>query len=424
MNRRLLRTIAFLFPAIGWFLWSFILTDRALVYSQNALFLRIQNFMWQFAGEHLFLSVSYVLLVVLLFIVYTYVINTLRTKEISLRKVMVPLGLFFLLFALSNPALSYDIFNYIFDAKLVAFYHLDPHMVSAINFIEKDDWVRFMRNIFFPTTYGYMWTALSLVPFVMGMGKFLLVFISFKLFMLFGLLLLFLLQRYMFTQYVRVKRAQSLHALSLFFLSPLVILEVLSSGHNDIWMMLLAFLSLALLFPRNVIFGEKEKLKGKVFFATFLRIVLSLALLFASSQVKRSTVLLLPVWAILASGQVIAYLDWKSAKRFIVRVGIWWADAGAVLLFMPLLTPLSRQFHPWYLIWAFSFVPFVRSKLLRYVMIGFSVSSTLRYLPVLYFGTYTDALEMVQKLITWSALPVSILAWYISSILVSKKKKT
>src|SRR5258708_4133075 len=249
-----------------------------------------------------------------------------------------------------------------------------------------------MRNVFFPTTYGYMWTALSLIPFVVGLGKFLLVFISFKLFMLLGLCLLFLLQR---------KMGGKLQSLALFFVSPLVLLEALSSGHNDIWMMLLAFASLAILFPR----------KGKDSLLVVVgKVTLSFILLYASSEVKRSTALLLPVWGTLAGGLFMQFISVPVLiKRLYGWVRTWWADLCALLLFAPLFTELSRQFNPWYLVWPLSFLPFVKSKIIKIFLICFSLTSLLRYVPILYIGVYSPSLEMTQKVITWSALPLGII---------------
>src|SRR5258708_5653680 len=349
--------VLFLLPALGWFFWSFILTDRSLLYSSSPIFLAFQNFWWQFANMHPVLTITYMILVGVLFGLYGVILKKLQKSDsLKVGSFILPLGIFFLFFALSNPALSYDLFNYIFDAKLVIHYHLDPHTTSSILFSGKDDWVRFMRNVFFPTTYGYMWTALSLIPFVVGLGKFLLVFISFKLFMLLGLGLLFLLQR---------KMGARLQSLALFFLSPLVLLETLSSGHNDIWMMLLAFASLAFLLPGK---GKNSLL------LVIWKVMLSFILLYASSEVKRSTALLLPVWGVLAGGLFMQFVSVPTLmKRIYTWMRMWWADLCALLLFVPLFTELSRQFNPWYLIWSLSFLPFIKSKTLKIFLICFSL---------------------------------------------------
>lgn len=402
--------------SLGWFFWSFILTDRSLLYSSSTLFLNFQNFFWQFADARLLQTGIYTALVISLFIGYLYLSR--RQKPITLSHVVIPLTLFYLLFTLSNPALSYDLFNYMFDAKLIIHYHLDPHLVSAIAFEHSDDWVRFMRNTFFPTTYGYVWTLLSLIPYMFGVGKLLLTFISFKLFMLCGLILLFFVQRFIFLKDRLSSSKNALSSLALFFFCPLVVIESLSSGHNDVWMMVLAFVSLALLVPSNTFFGiARQKWTLKKLVLLGLRVCLSFALLYASTQVKRSTVLLLPTWGLFLTGIMLNVLSVKeNIRRICVRLGYWWADMSAVLLFIPLFSGLSRQFHPWYLIWSLSFLPFVKSRILKIFLISFSLTSQLRYIPVLYMGQYSNSIELVQKAITWSAIPIGLLVWCIFAV--------
>lgn len=397
--------------SFGWFLWSFILTDRSLIYSSTSVFVQFQNFFWQYADARGLQSVIYVVLVVSFFVLYLRIIHS--KKNMNIRRLIMPAVLFYLILALSNPALSYDLFNYMFDAKLVVHYHLDPHTTAAISFIQTDDWVRFMRNVFFPTTYGYVWTALSVIPFVLGIGKLLLTFIAFKLFMVGGLVLLFFLECFILLREQKQDKRTGINSLALFFFSPLVFLETLSSGHNDVWMMVLAFASLALLVPRNMLFSGMKKTVSKEHIISLMgRTALSFALLYASSEIKRSTVLLIPVWGILALGIWIDIFPIKEKiKTAYKKIGYWWADIGALLLFAPLVTDLSRQFHPWYLIWSLSFLPFVKNRLLRILLITFSLTSQFRYIPFLYVGVYSDSLILLQKMITWTALPLGLLVW-------------
>lgn len=379
-----LSVISFLF-----FIWSFILTDRSLYYSQNSLFLTVQRFLWTFADNRLFVTVSYVVLLLALWSAFVLII---RGKLKRLVLPLVFLSLAFFVFA--NPALSYDLFNYMFDAKLVVHYHLDPHTTSAYAFSGKDTWVAYMRNVFFPTTYGYAWTAISLVPIVVGMGKFILSFWAFKLWAALSLAGLFVVDRHILRW--QSKKADWT-ALSLFFLNPLVWVEALMSAHNDIWMMLLAHLGIYLLLR----FGGKLN--------RLWMLGLSLLALFISSQVKRATALLIPIW-----------VGFLIPEKWLRILGKWfrtyWADLAAILVFLPLFTDLSRQFHPWYLLWSLSFIPFMRSKYLRLLLILFSFTSGLRYIPYLYLGNYTDTQELYGKYITWSAVPVFVLVWVISQV--------
>lgn len=415
---RRLQPLIFVLPVLGFFLWSFILTDRSLIYSSFAPFVAFQNLLWSLASNRFLVITIYLILLACLFSLYALFLKNMKQGKFILGIGVAAIML--LLFALSNPALSYDLFNYMFDAKLVVQYHLDPHTTAAITFADRDDWVRFMRNIFFPTTYGYAWTALILVPFIAGLGKFLLVFVAFKLYALLAFGLLFLMAQSLYSR-LNGDGTHKGYRLALFFASPFVLIEGLSSAHNDIWMMVFAFASLLLLLPGNWMLKAFKPTKVSVV-RIGLQLVLSFGLLYISSQVKRSTALLLPIWGLFVFGMVLPKVKLASKlRRLFSQISIWWADIAAVLLFLPLFTDLSRQFHPWYLLWSFSFVPFVRSSILRTGLIVFSLTSLVRYVPVLYLAQYSVEIEMWQKMITWSAIPITTVILLI--MLIKKARK-
>ena len=79
------------------------------------------------------------------------------------------------------PYLSSDIFNYMFDARIIFHYHLSPYTHKALDF-PNDDWIRFMRWTHRYSPYGPAWLLLSLVPYVLGVGKFTLTLLAFKAF--------------------------------------------------------------------------------------------------------------------------------------------------------------------------------------------------------------------------------------------------
>lgn len=399
---KFLRSILWLLPPLGFFLWSFTLTDRSLYLTSFKPYLTFQEFMWRFAAEHILQTKIYILLIALFFIGYFVFLKRIReVSHFRFKSYVVPLIVILLFFTFSMNALSYDLYNYMFDAKLVIHYHLDPHTTAAASLFSTDTWVGFMRNIIYPTTYGYAWTFFSLIPFLIGIGKLLSVFLAFKLYALLALGLLFLVERKIL-EYFNEK--ESFWKLMLFFVSPLVLIEALSSAHNDIWMLLPAFTSL-LLFLRQ---------KQQSVFNVLLRVALSFLMLFVSIQVKRATIFLFPLWFYFLfrfiSGKKVDLLD------------RWWGDFGAILMFLPLLTELSRHFHPWYLIWSLSFLPFVRSRLIRTLLITFSITSLLRYTPVLYTGMYSVTIEAVQRTITWSAIPIGLVIYYFYSLYLGRRK--
>ena len=96
--------------------------------------------------------------------------------------------------------------------------------------------------------------------------------------------------------------------------------------------------------------------------------------------------------------------------------------AASFLLFLPLLTARSQQFHPWYLLWPFVWIPFIKNAFWRALLIAFSFSSMLRYLPWLYNGGYDGGVLSQQKSITWGVALLLLVLMY--AIHYSKKSKT
>ncbi len=357
----------------GLFIWSFSQTDPNLLFINNSNWLGFQNLVWQVPLPTL--TSLYIVCITLIFVLYLSALTAKMGK-----RWIIPFVLIVGLLLCSNNALSHDLYNYMFNAKAVAIYHANPHLQSALDIAPKDEWVRFMHNVHTTAPYGQFWTAVSLVPYVLGIGKFLTTFLSFKLFMLFG-----------FAVLVWIQKQMNAKSILFFVLNPLVLIETVMNGHNDVWMMALALGSFAL------ILRVKKTFSWQVF--------ISFVLLILSTQIKLATVVLFPLWF----GLVFLRVSW--IKKY-------WAEIATVLLFLPLLTDRSQQFNPWYLIWPLTFLPFIQSRFLKLLLITFSLTSLLRYVPFLLSHEYTDAIQFQMRLITWSAIPIT------SVLAVIARKKT
>lgn len=333
----------------------------------------------------------YVVMIVCAFVLYLYAV----TKKIHTIPLL--LSTCCLLLIVSNNALSHDIYNYMFNAKAIAMYHQDPHVLSALEIAPNDEWVRFMHNVQTTAPYGHVWTSMTLVPYYLGLGKFLTTYLSFKLFMAVGLALLTWIQWRMLTDKTKIW---------LFVLNPLVLIETLSSGHNDVWMMALALGSFALLFKAKKTFS--------------IVTLLSLGLLVLSTQIKEATIVLVPLWAVMALKENHTSTRWITLVLRMMHA--YWAEIAVLLLFIPLVTSRSQQFNPWYLIWPLTFLPFVKTRLIRVGLIVFSLSSLLRYVPFLFVAGYSDALQLQMRLITWSAIPLTVLVDILLSSRLFKRR--
>ncbi len=371
--------------SVFWFFFSFTQTDPNLLYINSTWFDQFQNIMWGLGQNRTTLVIFYALFVGICFVLYGQILKLLEKKQTTSPFVTISLIIAGVLLLLANPALSHDLFNYLFNAKAVLVYGKDPHLLSALQVAPQDEWVRFMHNVHTPAPYGYVWTALSLLPFVAGFGKFIVTFLSFKIWMGIGLAVLIWLQ-------VQLSKArnQQMHITdyALFVANPLVLIETLGNGHNDVWMIVGAFASFVILL-RN------KKPNAFVLVGSFL-------LLLLSSQIKIATILLVPIWIALVQTKLQFSIP-KELQKLITRITDNFAEISAFLLFMPLITERSQQFHPWYLLWSLSFLPFMKNKMVRLLFISFSLTSMLRYIPFLLHGGYSEEILSQSKVITWSA---------------------
>ena len=384
------------------FLWyslfSYALTDPNLVLTAWAPYWQFQNWMWQtFFHNSQLLTVTYLALTTSLFALYFFFLRVLPDKKIEWGKMILFSGLLMLPLLLSYNALSHDVFNYIFNAKMVVVYHANPHHEVALNF-PQDDWTRFMHNTHTTAPYGYGWTAVSLVPFLLGLQKFVPTWLLFRFFSVISIVLTVLTLQF-FSQRWR-KVSVTVHELAFFLFNPLLLIEVISNAHNDLWMMSPALASLALALP-----SATELKKSR----TLLRILTSLLLLLFSISIKFGTAVLIPVWFFLIT-QKFWLRHWLRGSTWILE---HLPELASLALFLPLLTDRAQQFHPWYLTWVLVWVPLMRWKWWRNAVLVLSLSSLWRYTPWLLTGFFTDQVIAQQKMITW--IPFGLYLLYMLS---------
>ncbi|NMB56438.1 hypothetical protein GYA19_00695 [Candidatus Beckwithbacteria bacterium] len=248
------------------------------------------------------------------------------------------------------PAFSHDIFNYLFNAKMLVIYHVDPHIHTALEF-PNDLWLRFMHNIHTTAPYGYIFTYLSIIPFILGFGNFTLTFWLFKLFIIAFLALeSFLLFKLALMQ----NKAKAVQILSFFILNPLILFETVITGHNDSVMMGFALLSIYFL---------------SLNLQSFLKYSLSLVSFLVSIYIKYATLVLTPIWF------------W--CKKFKWDFYFW----GGLALLAVLLTRIG-QLHSWYLQWGFVLLILAKSKLSKLFAILLTLGGLIRYAPFVYYGNW------------------------------------
>jgi len=434
--------ILYILWSVLYSVFSFSLTDPNLVLFQATWYQNFQQYMWEvFFKNPVVLTTAYLALIVAGFAIYVAIYRRFhskdslalaerveeyalyRTTHFSLKYIFSRMYskafIFFILLVVpltfSYNALSHDVFNYMFNAKMVVEYKVNPHEQVALDF-PQEKWIRFMHNTHTPAPYGYGWTALSIVPYMVGIGKFFLTWLSFRVFSIASMLALYIALQYFSVEMRR--KYLSLPELFLVFCNPLVLIEVVSNSHNDLWMMAPAVASFGLLFAIL-----RKKYVPSQLLAT------SAALLFFSITIKFATVVLLVPWLLLLVlhalklfslekiTQRVSYPFMLSALNFgsnlvLEKVFALIPFVASVLLFLPLLTVRSQQFHPWYLLWVFVWIPFIKNKIWKFVLLVLSVSSLLRYSPWMYSGGFEGSVLLHQKMITWLTVMVALVGYY------------
>lgn len=421
-------------------IWSYGLTAPNLILFQHPSFIQFQTWMWQtFFNNRILLVRSYAALIGLIVIAYLMLSSKL-SQVVSEKTTDSQLKTVFLLFKLSlwlalplmlaYNALSFDVFNYIFNAKIVLQYQANPHIKTALDF-SFDPWVRFMHNIHTPAPYGYGWTWLSLIPYqvfaFLSQTRFSLIWLGFTVFSFLSLAISYQLLVWLRTRdpySPSVIDSKSLKSWIWLLLNPLLLIEIVANSHNDLWMIIPALISFGLIIkPLSKSINSNQP--GLIKLCKRIGVILTAVSLFLFSiSIKYATIVLIPIWGVFLIRSI-----WPIGLKQIVKklklslLLTWfnhhWPWLASALLFLPLFTNRSQQFHPWYLIWSLVWLPLIKVKWWRQLLIILSLSSLARYLPWLLANNYTPAVLLQQKLITW--VPAVLFLLY---LLLFKFKQT
>ena len=176
----------------------------------------------------------FVTLIISLVSIQIYFLFT-KKEKINLKIIIISLTILFFAY----PFLSSDIFSYLFAGKIAYVYHLNPYKTIPEAFREKDIWLSFTYWTHRNYIYGPLYLLISIIPLViLGAEKFLTVFyltkiISGLVFILTGLVI------YRITKDIK-------KAIYLWWVNPLVIIELLINSHNDLFMIFFFLLSILL----------------------------------------------------------------------------------------------------------------------------------------------------------------------------------
>ncbi len=221
---------------LGLGVYSYSQIDLNLTLLRTPWFLGFQHIMIQLGYFNRPLSTALFLIITLLLFAFYILFLKNNTKNLLIILIagIIVLGIF------SYPAFSHDIFNYIFDARILVVHHANPYTSTALMFPE-DTWTRFMNWTHRTYPYGPLFLPISVAVYLLGAHKFILTLTLFKTLMV---------AAYAGSVYYIYKISGKKGAF-LFALNPLIIYEAVVSSHLDILML---FFALAAVYKKSYLF--------------------------------------------------------------------------------------------------------------------------------------------------------------------------
>jgi hypothetical protein len=351
---------------LGFFLYSYTQVDLNLTLSRVSIWQTIQK-SFQYIGyyQRPVSTLIFSILIAGLFLLYGVVLYLIAKGQLTKKQILLlilcvtGIGIF------AYPAFSYDIFNYLFTAKTVLVYKLNPYVVKPLALSGIDPWLSFLRWTHLVSAYTPLWILFSLFPFMAGFGLFLPSLFLTKA-MLAAFFLITVWSIYTIAYSLHPKNA--LFSCAVFALNPLVIIESVISPHNDIMMM--AFACLAWVYA----------IQGYTY-----RSYIFLAL---STATKLMTGMLYPV----------AFTGWKR------YMALCFMSIALMIGF------IRKELLPWYFLWVMPYIALTSDQInLVILSFGCSLGLILRYAPFIYFGDYGQEMKMWREMLTIIPIAGSIL---------------
>ena len=334
-------------------IYSYWLIDPNITFIQNKYWVLFRD--WAVYLGYYRRDISWIVYLILLILLFVF--HFVFLKKFKRYSVLRIAGLIALLGFISYPFLSHDLFNYLFDARILTHYGLNPYTHKALDF-HNDLWTRFMHWTHRTYPYGPTFLPLTLIPSLLGWGKFSITFILYKCMngALYFIAVYFLNKKY--------KREAMLFATH-----PIIIIEGIVNGHNDMIAVSIGLIGIYLL-------ERKYHIWSRIFF------------LF-SAGIKYIT---LPVVFIGMS----VIIPNHTIKNFIKKYEI--TMLFIMQIFLVLYLCFVMEIQPWYFISLFIFIQYFPQVLekLNIIFLGLLLS----YYPFIRFGDWTaQKVELKREII-------------------------
>ncbi len=339
--------------------YSYSLTDLNLTLSQNSSILSFQHSLQNLGFYHRNLSsIIFVLLLVVWIIVYLFLNSKKNLADIN-KKSLIFVLVFPLIFSYS-AFLSYDIFNYIFDSKIITQYGRNPYNFSALDF-PNDPMVHFMRWTHRTYPYGPIWLIPGIIVTLIS-TKILIQIFLFKIIAIISTIFA-----------SKLLNSKSDNKNLLFLFNPLIITEVLIGNHNDIYVALALIISVV--YVANAKIGYLSLIIGGL--------------------IKYANFFMIPSLTI---------------KKFIPKY------FSSSLLFLTLLSifiaSIRTEFQIWYIIWVLPLAYiFPRGHFIRNCIILISILLPFSHIPYIQSGSYEGLSFYLKYIIIISSLPLSFILY-------------
>ena len=374
--------ILFVFTIAILAICSFGFVDPNMVLSTNPLYSVVHAPLAQLVYHYRpWMSGLFFVLLCLLLVCYIYVLKHADSVFFAKKKIVPILLLSSVLLLFSYPAFSYDLFNYMTTAKVAFTWHENPYLVMPVE-IPNEPYLAFTRAANKVALYGPVWILITAIPHFFGSGSIWGTIIAFKALnvILYGIF-----------AFLIYKVTKSWKNVLFFVFNPLVLIEVLISGHNDIYMMLFAVLGL--------LFWEQKKVLGRI---------AACCLFLASFFIKGATVILVPVLFI----------------KNITRERILIAAYGLLAIVFFIGAPLREELYPWYAVWLITIASFMDMKKYAHLLwftVVLSFALELRNLPYMWMGYYEGLGPMLR--IVFTVVPIVVYFVFIGILYITRKTK-
>jgi hypothetical protein len=344
LKEKLIIFLLFLVPVL-FFVFSYFWIDYGLFLMVADGHPFFNHFQWIISFRDSYrplLANIYLLLIGVLFSLQIFLLFVKRLKFLSVKNLFLLAGIGTFFFSLAYPFLSRDLFTYLFSAKMVLFYRVNPFVVPPMNFLSTDLWAGLAHNIEFPYAYGPVSLLFSLIPMLLFSGRrFILNFLGYKLinaalFYLTGVL------------FYRLNNKDE-KIFSLWFFNPFLVVELLINAHNDLLMISLFVVAIYYLY-------ERKRLKAWLAFV-------------ASVLTKYVSLMALPVM----------FLSKKNKTLSFKLLSL-----GSVVL---LLVQKLRNVQTWYYTWVYMFLPLAKLKVKSWILIDLiGMLFLIHYYPFVKWG--------------------------------------